>query len=227
MNEIRQLCSNSSSSGEHFDEILGLFKACPPQHLLSSLSLIGQSISCMSIEQIDASMINHPLLITIRKWSDRLLQQWLINGMLNAEEYRALFYIDHLFKLINEWLNELDYRSIGENDQKFISVALKNLFLDGNFLQTYSQAIEQLINDEERSLTTAFVNVSHLTVRRKLIVAKFRQLIKEFRVFLWLKSQNKMKRKIFSFSLFDRTMKTSKQKIKIKTTNNNNKNNNN
>ncbi|CAF1571627.1 unnamed protein product, partial [Rotaria sordida] len=47
------------------DEILALFHACPPQHLLSSLSLIGQSISCMSIEQLDINIINHQIFLII------------------------------------------------------------------------------------------------------------------------------------------------------------------
>ncbi|CAF5180813.1 unnamed protein product, partial [Rotaria magnacalcarata] len=63
MNEIRQLCTTSSSPVKHLDEILALFHACPPQYLLPSLSLIGQSISCMSVEQLDINIVNHQLFL--------------------------------------------------------------------------------------------------------------------------------------------------------------------
>ena len=148
MNEIRQLCTSSASPGEHLDEILALFHACPPQHLLSSLSLIGQSISCMSIEHLDLSMIHHPLFLLIRQWSERLLQQWLTNGTLNGEEYRAIFYIHQLFKLLSEWLLEQEHRAMSTNEQESLQLILSNLFLEENFLQLVCHVIDQLINDD-------------------------------------------------------------------------------
>jgi hypothetical protein len=148
MNEIRQLCTTSSSPEKHFDEILALFHACPPQHLLPSLSLIGQSISCMSIEQLDINIINHQIFFLIRQWSERLLQLWLINGTLNGDEYRAIFYIHQLFKLLSEWLIEQDNIFINNKNDESIKKIMKNLFLEENFLQTLCRIINQLINNE-------------------------------------------------------------------------------
>ena len=156
MNEIRQLCATSSSSGEHFDEILALFHACPPQHLLSSLSLIGQSISCLPLEQLDLAMINHPLFLLIRQWSQRLLQQWLTNGSLNGDEYRALFYIHQLFKLLSEWFIEQD-RQTNDNDQQEESMKFifTHLFLEENFLKIVCQVIQQLIGEHQEDEISA------------------------------------------------------------------------
>lgn len=164
MNEIRQLCATSSSSGEHFDEILALFHACPPQHLLSSLSLIGQSISCMSIEQLDLTMVNHPLFLLIRQWSERLLQQWLNNRMLNGDEYRALFYIHQLFKLLSEWFIEQDRQTNNDSSQESIKLVFNRLFLDENFLKNFCQVIQQLVHehheDEISAVATAVTAIA-------------------------------------------------------------------
>lgn len=149
MNEIRQLCTSTlSSPDKHLDEILALFHACPPQHLLPSLSLIGQSISCMSIEQLDLNLINHPIFLLIRQWSERLFQLWLINGTLNGDEYRAIFYIHQLFKLLSEWFIEQDNLSSNNKNEELTNEIMKNLFLEENFLQTLSRVINQLINNE-------------------------------------------------------------------------------
>jgi len=158
MNEIRQLCTTSSSPAKHLDEILALFHACPPQHLLASLSLIGQSISCMSIEQLDLNIINHPIFLLIRQWSERLLQLWLNNGTLNGDEYRAIFYIHQLFKLLSEWLIEQDNRILNTTNDKSIDEIMKNLFLDENFLQTLSRVIDQLIHNENDQPFTELVS---------------------------------------------------------------------
>ncbi|CAF0887125.1 unnamed protein product [Rotaria sp. Silwood1] len=158
MNEIRQLCTTSSSPDKHLDEILALFHACPPQHLLSSLSLIGQSISCMSIEQLDINIINHQIFLIIRQWSERLLQLWLVNGTLNGNEYRAMFYIHQLFKLLSEWLNEQDNLLLNNKNKELIKTTMNNLFLEENFLNTLCRVINQLIkneNDEQHSLVTS------------------------------------------------------------------------
>jgi hypothetical protein len=145
MNEIRQLCTTSSSPGKHLDEILALFHACPPQYLLPSLSLIGQSISCMSIEQLDLNIVNHQLFLIIRQWSERLLQLWLINGTLNGEEHRALFYTHQLFKLLSEWLNQ---QEDDNNNQEIIKRIITDLFIEDNFINTLCRVICQLINNE-------------------------------------------------------------------------------
>ena len=181
MNEIRQLCTNSSSPGEHLDEILALFHACPPQHLLSSLSLIGQSISCMSIEQLDLSMIHHPLFLLIRQWSERLLQQWLTNGTLNGEEYRAIFYIHQLFKLLSEWVIEQEQRPTSTKEQESMQLILSNLFLEENFLKLVCHVIDQLINedtDEGNSALTAVngATASDLSVSKRKMELFFRLL---------------------------------------------------
>ncbi len=148
MNEIRQLCTTASSPAKHLDEIIALFHACPPQHLLSSLSLIGQSISCMSIEQFDLNLINHSIFVLIRQWSERLLQIWLNNGTLNGDEYRTIFYIYQLFKLLSEWLIEQDNRLLKNKNDKSIDEIMRKLFLNENFLQTLSRVIDQLIHNE-------------------------------------------------------------------------------
>jgi len=162
MNEIRQLCSSSSSPARHLDEILALFHACPPQHLLPSLSLIGQSISCMSIEQLDIDIINHQIFLLIRQWSERLLQLWLINGTFNGDEYRAIFYIHQLFKLLSEWLIEQDNMIINNKNEELIKRIIKNLFLEENFLNTLCQVIKQLINNENDKQNN--VSTNHLSV---------------------------------------------------------------
>ncbi|UJR21190.1 hypothetical protein I4U23_024288 [Adineta vaga] len=154
MNEIRQLCTTSASPGKHLDEILGLFQACPPQYRLPSLSLICQSISCMSIEQLDINIINHQLFFVIRQSSERLLLSWLTNGSLNGHEYRAIFYIYQLFKLLSEWLIEQDQMIVDMKTKELIKRIIKNLFLDENFIEILCRVIHQLIhyeNDEQRS----------------------------------------------------------------------------
>ena len=164
MNEIRQLCTRSLSPEKHLDEILALFHACPPQHLLSSLSLIGQSISCMSIEQLDINIVNHQLFLIIRQWSERLLQLWLINGTLNGDEYRAIFYIHQLFKLLSEWLIEQDNININNKNDDLLNYVMTNLFADENFLNTLCRVINQLINDdndEHHSIVIGHVSVSY------------------------------------------------------------------
>jgi hypothetical protein len=162
MNEIRQLCSSSSSPARHLDEILALFHACPPQHLLPSLSLIGQSISCMSIEHLDIDIINHQIFLLIRQWSERLLQLWLINGTFNGDEYRAIFYIHQLFKLLSEWLNEQDQIVLNDQNEELIQQMMKNLFLEENFLHTLTRIINQLItheNDKQHSIIFSQISV--------------------------------------------------------------------
>jgi hypothetical protein len=162
MNEIRQLCTTSSSPGKHLDEILALFHACPPQYLLPSLSLIGQSISCMSTEQLDINIVNHQLFLIIRQWSERLLQLWLINGTLNGEEHRALFYTHQLFKLLSEWLKEQDNLIVDNDNQEIIKRVITDLFIEKNFINTLCRVINQLItidNDEEHSETTSNLSV--------------------------------------------------------------------
>ena len=164
MNEIRQLCATSSSSGEHFDEILALFHACPPAHLLSSLSLIGQSLSCLPLEQLDLTMINHPLVLLIRQWSQRLLQQWLTNGSLNGDEYRALFYIHQFFKLLSEWFVEQDRQANDNEQHESMKFIFTHLFLEENFLKLVCQVIEQLLaehqEDELSAVATTVTAVS-------------------------------------------------------------------
>jgi hypothetical protein len=164
MNEIRQLCTTSSSPGKHLDEILALFHACPPQHLLPSLSLIGQSISCMSIEQLDLNIINHPIFLLIRQWSERLLQLWLINGTLNGDEYRAIFYIHQLFKLLSEWLIEQDNILFNNKNDELINEIMKNLFLEESFLQILCRVINQLVNnenDKQQNVIITHISVSY------------------------------------------------------------------
>jgi hypothetical protein len=163
MNEIRQLCTTSSSPGKHLDEILALFHACPPQYLLPSLSLIGQSISCMSIEQLDINIVNHQLFLIIRQWSERLLQLWLINGTLNCDEHRALFYTHQLFKLLSEWLNQQDNLMTDNDNQEIIKQVMMDLFVDENFINTLCRVISQLItneNDEQHSSATSNLSVN-------------------------------------------------------------------
>jgi hypothetical protein len=180
MNEIRQLCTTSSSPGKHLDEILALFQACPPQHRLPSLSLIGQSISCMSIEQLDINILNHQLFLIIRQSSERLLQSWLINGTLNGHEYRAIFYIHQLFKLVSEWLIEQDSMNLDNKYRDLIKRTMKNLFLEENLLNTLCRVINQLINnenDEQHSLVTSHTSVSYLFLSNREIDIKFQSII--------------------------------------------------
>ncbi|CAF2063000.1 unnamed protein product [Rotaria magnacalcarata] len=161
MNEIRQLCTTSSSPDKHLDEILALFNACPPQHLLSSLSLIGQSISCMSIEQLDINIVNHQIFLILRQWSERLLQLWLVNGTLNGNEYRAMFYIHQLFKLLSEWLIEQDNIACNNKNKDLLKSTMNDLFIEENFINTLCRIINQLIkneNDEQSSLVTSHVS---------------------------------------------------------------------
>jgi hypothetical protein len=159
MNEIRQLCTTSSSPGKHLDEILALFHACPPQYLLPSLSLIGQSISCMPIEQLDVNIVNHQLFLIIRQWSERLLQLWLINGTLNGEEHRALFYTHQLFKLLSEWLNQQE--NDNDDNQEIIKRIIIDLFIEENFINTLCRVICQLINNEnDEQYSSANSNLS-------------------------------------------------------------------
>jgi len=163
MNEIRQLCLTSLSSTNHLDEILALFHACPPQYLLPSLSLIGQSISCMSVEQLDINIIDHPLFLIMRQWSERLLQLWLVNGTMNADEHRALFYTHQLFKLLSEWLNQQDNLLIDNDTQDKIKRVMTNLFIQENFINTLCRVIRQLItneNDEQHSSATSNISVN-------------------------------------------------------------------
>jgi len=136
MNEIRQLCTISSSTpDEHFDEILALFHACPPQHQLSSLSLICQSISCMTNEQFHWNLLTHPIFDLIQTWSMNLFSIWLQNRTFNGDEYRAIFYIHQLYKFLSEYLNE-------QEQNQFVNI---DLFLNENFLQILSQIIDILI----------------------------------------------------------------------------------
>jgi hypothetical protein len=159
MNEIRQLCTTSSSPGKHLDEILALFHACPPQYLLPSLSLIGQSISCMPVEQLDVNIVNHQLFLIIRQWSERLLQLWLINGTLNGEEHRALFYTHQLFKLLSEWLNQQE--NDNDDNQEIIKRIIIDLFIEENFINTLCRVICQLINNEnDEQYSSANSNLS-------------------------------------------------------------------
>jgi len=161
MNVIRRLCTTSSSPGKHLDEILALFHACPPQYLLPSLSLIGQSISCMPIEQLDVNIVNHQLFLIIRQWSERLLQLWLINGTLNGEEHRALFYTHQLFKLLSEWLNQQE--NDNDDNQEIIKRIIIDLFIEENFINTLCRVICQLIineTDEQHSSTTSNLSVN-------------------------------------------------------------------
>ncbi|UJR28297.1 hypothetical protein I4U23_009544 [Adineta vaga] len=148
MNEIRQLCTSSLLPTEHLDEILALFHACPPQYLLPSLSLIGQSISCMPIEQLNIDLINHQLFLVIRQWFERLLQLWLVNNTINGEEHRALFYMHQLFKLLSEWLNQQDHFHITDDKQEIFQRVLTHLFVDKGFLNTLCRVIDQLITNE-------------------------------------------------------------------------------
>ncbi|CAF0872559.1 unnamed protein product [Adineta ricciae] len=158
MNEIRQLCTTSALPSKHLDEILALFQACPPQYRLPSLSLICQSISCMSIEQLDVSVLNHQLFFVIRQSSEHLLQSWLTNGSLNGHEYRAIFYIYQLFKLVSEWLIEQDHMIVDMKAKELTKRVMKSLFLDESFLKTLCRVIQQLVryeNDEQRSTVTS------------------------------------------------------------------------
>ena len=164
MNDIRHLCStlSSASPGQHLDEILALFHACPPQHRLSSVSLIGQSISCMSMDQFDAKIIHHPLFLLIREWSARLLQVWLTHGALNGDEYRAIFYIYQLFKLLSEWFVEQEQSTVGSKDQQLMRQTMVHLFIEEDFIRTLCQVIHQLMNqeaDEQSSTATSRLSV--------------------------------------------------------------------
>ena len=156
MNEIRQLCLNSLSPGKRLDDILALFHACPPEQLLPSLSLIGQSVSCMPVEQLDINMINHPLFLLIRQWSERLLRLWLVNGTLNGDEYRALFYTHQLFQLFLEWLNQQNDSLVDPVYRTQVERVMTNVFVDETLLNTVSRVIRQLIsieNDEQHAAT--------------------------------------------------------------------------
>ncbi|CAF0924246.1 unnamed protein product [Adineta ricciae] len=148
MNEIRQLCTSSLSPTEHLDEILALFHACPPQYLLPSLSLIGQSISCMPIEELNIDIVNHQLFLVIRQWSERLLQSWLVNYMINGEEHRALFYMHQLFKLLSEWLSQQEHLLNDHEKQEIFQRVLTHLFIEKSFLKTMCQVIYHLITNE-------------------------------------------------------------------------------
>lgn len=163
MNEIRRLCMTSSTPGEHLDEILTLFHACPPQYLLPSLSLIGQSISCMPVEQLDINIINHQLFIIIRQWCERLLQLWLVNGTMNIDEHRALFYTHQLFKLLSEWLNQQDNLRMDDDNQEMIKRVITDLFVQENFINTLCRIISQLTtneNDDQHSSATSNISVN-------------------------------------------------------------------
>jgi hypothetical protein len=164
MNEIRQLCTVSSSLDKHLDEILELFHACPPEHLLPSLSLIGQSISCMSIEQFDVDLIGHQLFRIIRQWSERLFQLWLVNGTLNGEEYRALFYTHQWYKLLAEWVYQQNETIIDNDHEHDIQLAMTNLFVDVDFICTFCRVITQLIAMDNISLLKTMSNTQLLVI---------------------------------------------------------------
>ena len=156
MNEIRQLCLKSLSAGKRLDDIVALFHACPPEQLLPSLSLIGQSVSCMPVEQLDIDMINHPLFLLIRQWSERLLRLWLVNGTLNGDEYRALFYTHQLFQLFLDWLNQQSDALVDPVYRTEVERVMTHVFVDETFLNTVSRVICQLIsieNDEQHAAT--------------------------------------------------------------------------
>jgi hypothetical protein len=102
----------------------------------------------MSIEQFDLNLINHSIFVLIRQWSERLLQIWLNNRTLNGDEYRTIFYIYQLFKLLSEWLIEQDNRLLKNKNDKSIDEIMRKLFLNENFLQTLSRVIDQLIHNE-------------------------------------------------------------------------------
>jgi hypothetical protein len=126
----------------------------------------------MTIEQLDINIINHQLFLIIRQWSKRLLQLWLINGTLNGDEYRAIFYIHQLFKLLSEWLIEQDNKM----NQDLIKQVMNNLFVEENFLNTLCRVINQLINyenDEQPSIIISHLSVSYLFRNERM----FRKLI--------------------------------------------------
>ena len=138
MNEIRQLCTSSMSPEKHLDEIFEHFQVCPSEQTLASLSLICQSISCMSSEQLHVEIVQHRIFLLIRQWCERLLETWLDHQTFNAEEYRAMFYIHQLFKLIAEWFTEQNNEQADELIQQF--------FLDEHFLPLLARIIQQLIH---------------------------------------------------------------------------------
>jgi hypothetical protein len=116
----------------------------------------------MSIEQLDIDIINHQIFLLIRQWSERLLQLWLINGTFNGDEYRAIFYIHQLFKLLSEWLNEQDQLGLNNQNEELIQQMMKNLFLEENFLHTLTRIINQLItheNDKQHSIIFSQISV--------------------------------------------------------------------
>ncbi|CAF1369684.1 unnamed protein product [Didymodactylos carnosus] len=157
MNEIRKLCTVITGQSstltnddyiQHLDLIWSLFNSVTPLHILPSLALIGQSISYLSLEQIDL-IIKHRIFICLRQWCERLLNIWLINGTFNADEQRALFYTYQVFKLLTEWLQSKNslYSSFNTNEIETIN----ELFLDDSFLSTLNRIINQLctINSED------------------------------------------------------------------------------
>jgi hypothetical protein len=164
MNEIRQLCTSSLPPTEHLDEILALFHACPPQYLLPSLSLIGQSVSCMPVEQLNIELVNHQLFLVIRQWSERLLQLWLVNGTMNGDEHRALFYTHQLFKLLSEWLSHQDHLLNDHDTREMFKRVLTHLFVDKGFLNTLCRVIYQLLTNENENQHIS--EASHSAVRK-------------------------------------------------------------
>ncbi|CAF1240502.1 unnamed protein product, partial [Didymodactylos carnosus] len=157
MNEIRKLCSVITSQSltltnddyiQHLDLIWSLFNSVDPLHILPSLALIGQSISYLSLQQID-SIIKHQIFICLRQWCERLLNIWLINGTFNADEQRALFYTYQVFKLLTEWLQSKNDSHLSFNQNEIENI--NELFFNDSFLLTLSRIINQLctINSEE------------------------------------------------------------------------------
>jgi hypothetical protein len=155
MNEIRQLCLSSFCFEKHLDEIFALFHACPPHHLLPSLSLIGQSLSCMPIDRLDAQLLEHPLFLVLRQWTARLFQLWLVNGTLNDEERRALFYTHQWYKLLAEWLEQCETSLVhpdgddNDEERQLIQCLMSNLLVDDSFLHTIARVVQQLIDNED------------------------------------------------------------------------------
>ena len=143
MNEIRQLCTNSISMEKNLDQIFELFHSCPTEQVLPSLSLICQSISCMTFEQFTIDIFQHPIFLLIRQWSERLFENWFNHQTLTSEEYRTMFYIHQLFKLMIEWFNEQT------NDR--IESMMKTFFLNESFLRILSRVIQRLIEIKEYS----------------------------------------------------------------------------
>ncbi len=113
----------------------------------------------MPIEQLDVNIVNHQLFLIIRQWSERLLQLWLINGTLNGEEHRALFYTHQLFKLLSEWLNQQE--NDNDDNQEIIKRIIIDLFIEENFINTLCRVICQLINNEnDEQYSSANSNLS-------------------------------------------------------------------